>query len=73
MKIFNGFQVKKVGGKMLLKNKVSIINITDQGIEKVITNLFAKECSDVILTNIDIKKVEKITAEIKSNTNRELI
>ena len=57
----------------LLKDKVAIITGGAQGIGRSIANLFAQEGADLILSDININKVEKTAAEIEKNTKRKVI
>jgi 3-oxoacyl-[acyl-carrier protein] reductase len=55
---------------MLLSGKVSIITGAAQGIGKAIAILFAKEGSDLVLTDIDLNKTENTSLEISSISGR---
>jgi NAD(P)-dependent dehydrogenase (short-subunit alcohol dehydrogenase family) len=58
---------------VLLKNTVSIITGGSRGIGKAIAFLFAKEGSDIVLADIDLKGIKNIADEITSTTGRKCI
>ena len=57
----------------MLKNTVSIITGGSRGIGKAIAFLFAKEGSDIVLADIDLKGIKNIADEITSETGRKCI
>lgn len=58
---------------MLLKDKVSIITGGARGIGKAIVFLFAKEGSDIVLADIDLKSITDSAKKISSETGKRCI
>ena len=58
---------------MLLENKVSIVTGAAAGIGKGIASLFAREGSDVIISDINIERAKITASEIEKQTSRKAI